>query len=108
MRFTCLLPLLLVQSLALADTANVKEVATRVVDQTNAFRAENKLPEVKENDVLTKAADDFAHFMAGTGKYGHDADGRTPAQRVEAAGYKYAIVLENIQMQYNSNDFTTE
>jgi uncharacterized protein YkwD len=108
LRFSICVFLLVIQTAANADTADVKEVARRVVEQTNAFRVENKRPEVKTNDVLTQVADQFAQFMARTGKYGHEADGRTPSQRVSAAGYDWAIVLENIQMQYDSSDFMTE
>lgn len=34
--------------------------------------------------------------MAKTGKYGHAADGRKPAERAAAHGYEYCIVRENI------------
>src|SRR4051812_29861706 len=93
---------------ATLPSADVAKVAAQIVEQTNAFRRDNKLPGVKPNDTLTHTAKEFAEYMARTGKYGHEADGRTPAQRVEAAGYQYAVVAENIQMQYSSRDFTTD
>jgi hypothetical protein len=46
--------------------------------------------------------------MATTDRYGHDADGRRPSERVQRFGYDYCLVAENIGYQYNSTGFTTE
>jgi hypothetical protein len=46
--------------------------------------------------------------MARTERYGHDADGRTPAQRVSAQGYAHCLVAENIAWQFRCGGFTTE
>ncbi len=72
------------------------QVAESIVSRTNDFRKEHDLPAVKTNEHLEKAAQKFAEFMARTSKYGHHADGRTPAQRTQAAGYEYCVVRENI------------
>ncbi|HZF80939.1 MAG TPA: CAP domain-containing protein, partial [Rubrivivax sp.] len=40
-------------------------------------------------------------------RYGHQADGREPSQRVEAAGYEWCMVAENIGWQYDSRGFDT-
>lgn len=45
--------------------------------------------------------------MARTGKYGHTADGRTPARRAAAAGYDYCLVAENIAYEYRSTGFSS-
>lgn len=72
------------------------ETAKRIVDRTNAFRRKNDLPPVQPDRDLTKAANQFARYMADSGKYGHQADGRTPSERAKASGYDYCIVRENI------------
>ena len=90
------------------DTADVSKVAALIVEQTNEFRKAEKREPLKTNAELTKAAEYFAQFMAETGKYGHEADGLTPAQRAKKYGYDYCLVLENIAYQYSSAGFTTQ
>lgn len=89
-------------------TPSLDAVAEQIIAQTNAFRAQEGLPAVSRDPVLQQAADGFALFMAQSGKYGHEADGREPAQRVSAAGYEYCIAAENIAYQFDSRGFTTE
>lgn len=72
------------------------EVRQSILEQVNQFRKSEELGAVKTDDTLQKTAKKFAEFMARTGKYGHRADGRTPAERATAEGYDYCIVLENI------------
>jgi len=94
-----------------ARTDNVPEpgpTTKQIVDRTNAFRKAQGLEPVQTDDTLTKTAQSFADFMARTDKYGHQADGRTPAQRAEAQGYEYCLVLENIAWQYSSAGFTSD
>jgi uncharacterized protein YkwD len=70
--------------------------SARVTAQTNALRQQNALNEVVASDALTAAAVAFARYMARTGNYGHEADGRTPADRARAQGYDLCLVDENI------------
>lgn len=88
-----------------ADPAGV---AALVTQQTNAFRAANKLPALQVSPTLTDAAQRFAEYMASTEHYGHEADGRQPAERALAQGYEYCIVAENIGYQFSSRGFATE
>jgi uncharacterized protein YkwD len=67
-----------------------------ILDQTNAFRAEHGRGPVRENSILTEDARAFAAYLARTGGFDHEADGRTPGQRAEAAGYDYCEVAENL------------
>ena len=91
-----------------AAAADVEEAAKRIVEQTNAFRqAQGREPQAV-NAALEQAAGDFAAFMAKNGKYGHAADGRTPAERAAAHGYDYCIVLENIAYLFRSTGYDTE
>ncbi len=46
--------------------------------------------------------------MGDSGKYGHHADGRTPAERTKAAGYEYCVIRENIAYRMNTGEVTDE
>jgi uncharacterized protein YkwD len=84
---------------AQAAPARAEEAAgasRAVLDQVNALRTRNGLPALAHDALLARAADDFAQYMARTGRYGHEADGRTPSERAQAHGYAYCIVDENI------------
>ncbi|TWU51261.1 CAP domain-containing protein [Rubripirellula reticaptiva] len=89
-----------------SDDPLITEVETAIVLQTNEFRKEDGLPSVNENANLTETASKFASFMATREKYGHHADGRTPAQRAKASGYKYCVVRENIAYRTNTGEVT--
>ncbi|MET0569335.1 MAG: CAP domain-containing protein [Hyphomicrobiaceae bacterium] len=75
---------------------------------TNAFRQENKLGQVTPNKELAAAARWFAEYLAKTGKFAHEADGREPQQRAAAHGYKYCMVGENLAKNLDSRGFTTD
>ena len=83
-------------------------VVRGIVEQTNAFRKEHERVPVKPDKQLTKASQSFADYMARTGKYGHTADGKQPAERAAAHGYAFCIVLENIAYMYSSAGFETK
>lgn len=87
--------------------ADTTEAARLVVAQTNAFRRSQGLANTTRNPQLDEVARRFAEFMARSDKYGHEADGRTPAQRAQAQGYDFCVVLENIAFQYSSAGFRT-
>lgn len=72
---------------------DAEEKITRL---TNDLRTSVGLEELSASEPLRAAATEFARFMLAEGKYGHQADGRRPAQRAEDAGYEYCIVRENI------------
>ena len=87
--------------------ADVAIAAERVMGATNELRRGQGLPVVKPQRQLEQAAQEFARYMARTARYGHEADGREPAQRAEAHGYAYCVVLENIAYHYDSRGLTT-
>ncbi|HWH40264.1 MAG TPA: CAP domain-containing protein [Usitatibacter sp.] len=87
--------------------ADVATAAGRVMAATNELRRGEGLPALKPQRQLEQAAQEFARYMAKTARYGHEADGREPAQRAEAQGYAYCVVLENIAYHYDSRGFTT-
>lgn len=76
-----------------------------IIELTNLFRTEHRLGEVKPNPALTAAARAFAEYLAKTGKFAHEADGREPRQRAEAHGYRYCLVAENLAMNLDSRGF---
>src|SRR6185436_2512078 len=78
-----------------------------IVEMTNAFRKENRLGALKPNAALAAAARAFAEYLAKTGKFAHEADGREPAQRAEAQGYRYCFVAENLALNLDSRGFET-
>lgn len=67
-----------------------------VLDQTNKEREKEKLPPLKANAQLFKAARSHTDNMARTGEFKHELDGKTPADRVKDVGYKYSTMGENI------------
>lgn len=112
MRITlpCLLLILLIlpeRAKAVADP-DLPLVVKQIVERTNAFRKEQNLPPVTIDAQLTATSTDFAQFMAETGKYGHDADGKQPHERAEAHRYEYCVVLENIAYHYDSEGTAQE
>jgi hypothetical protein len=76
-----------------------------VIEKTNTFRSTQALNPLAESPELAQAAHLFAGFMARSGKYGHMADGREPAERAAAQGYDYCIVAENIARVYRSRGY---
>ncbi|MGE5095869.1 MAG: CAP domain-containing protein [Betaproteobacteria bacterium] len=87
--------------------ADIAAATQAVVAQSNAFRQQMERPQLQEEPRLARAAREFARYMARTGRYGHEADGREPPQRAGAQGYDYCIVLENIAYYYDSRGFDT-
>jgi uncharacterized protein YkwD len=87
--------------------ADPARVAALVAQRTSTFRAANKLAPLQVNGTLADAAQRFAEYMASTEHYGHEADGRQPADRALAHGYEYCIVAENIAYQFSSRGFAS-
>lgn len=92
----------------MADLPDLAKTEIVIVELTNAFRRSERLAEVRPNAELTRAAKLFAEYLAKTGRFAHEADGREPAERVVAAGYRYCMVSENLASNLDSRGFTTE
>lgn len=82
--------------------ADAAQAAGLVLAQANALRQREGLAPLAPQPALEAAAREFADYMARTDRYAHDADGRRPADRAEAAGYAYCTVAENIAWQFHS------
>jgi uncharacterized protein YkwD len=80
------------------DVAKVTLTADEqtILDLTNKARAEEKLPLLKMNPTLTEVARAHSKNMAKQGKMDHELDGKKPSDRVNAAGYNWRWVGENI------------
>ncbi|MFK4547701.1 uncharacterized protein YkwD [Streptomyces tendae] len=69
----------------------------QVLALVNEERAAAGCSPVTANDKLTRAADDYSDVMANSGVMSHTGpDGSTMASRVEAAGYQWSTLGENI------------
>ena len=86
---------------------DLPQTETAIIEMTNAFRAENRLGAVKANGTLAKAAKAFAEYLATSGRFAHEADGRKPSDRTKAAGYKHCIVAENLALNQDGRGFAT-
>ncbi len=67
-----------------------------LLDLLNKEREKEKLPPLRPQGLLFKAARGHSANMAKQEKLEHVLDGKTPGQRVLAAGYDYGKVSENI------------
>src|SRR5262249_15055882 len=97
--------LLLVVSLTLAadekkdedkPTVKLSDDEKMILELANKERGKNKTPALKLNKILCEVARKPTENMAKKNKVAHILDGKTPAQRVTAAGYRYTSVGENL------------
>jgi hypothetical protein len=86
---------------------NLPKVEQHIVEMTNQIRRNQSLPALKLDAMLANAARAYANALARSGKFAHDADGRTPGQRAESAGYKACDIAENLAMDKNTRGFDT-
>jgi uncharacterized protein YkwD len=70
----------------------------QLLDLTNKERKKADLPPLRPSPLLFKVARAHSANMAKQGKLEHDLDGKTPFQRMKAAGYRYLRGGENIAM----------
>ena len=88
--------------------ADLSQVASQIIEQTNAFRKSKELAALSIDKTLTQTAKEFASYMARTGRYGHNADEQTPAERAKAEDYELCLIAENIAYQFRTTGFKTE
>lgn len=89
-------------------TPDLAAVEVAIVAKTNAFRGRHKLGAVRRNARLDRAAQAYARYLARTGRFSHSADGRRPADRIKAAGYRYCQVAENLALNVDSRGFAAD
>ena len=81
-------------------------VRTAVLTETNAYRASQNLPQLRQNAALETAATAYAVYLAEHEKMGHTADGSSPPKRVSAQGYKYCYISENVWSSFRHSETT--
>jgi uncharacterized protein YkwD len=74
----------------------LSEAEKGVIEATNAERKKAGLEPLKANPKLTAAARGHAANMAKQDKLEHELDGKTPSDRIKAAGYAGRRTGENI------------
>ena len=80
-----------------SEPVNITETLAAI----NAYREDNGLPPYTTNSQLSKAAQAHANDMACNSLFGHTgSNGSTIAQRVQASGYVYSFVTENVYGSY--------
>lgn len=87
---------------------DIPKAEAAIIEQTNVFRTSNSLAAVLSNVTLTKAARDYARFLASSKVFSHEADGRRPLDRIKAAGYQPCTTAENLALLGHPNGFATE
>jgi uncharacterized protein YkwD len=75
---------------------SAEELEKVIFDLTNKARAKEKLPALRLNSVLTKAARAHSANQSRQEKMAHELDGKNPAQRIRESGYRAARGGENV------------
>lgn len=88
-------------------TPDIPAVEVAIVEMTNLFRRSEKLGAVRRNPVLDRVAREYARYLAKTGTFSHRANGKGPAARAKAGGYRYCEVAENLALDGDSRGFET-
>jgi uncharacterized protein YkwD len=91
-----------------AAAVDLGEAERQIARRIDAARQGQGLAPLSADPALAAAARGLADHMARTNRYGHQADGRRPAERASAAGYDWCMVAENIGWHSRSDGFTTE
>lgn len=89
-----------------ALTPDIAQTEAAIVEMTNDFRARQNLAPVAADPVLAAAARAFAQYLARNNAFSHTADGQTPSQRAQAAGYQGCRLAENLALHRSSEGFT--
>jgi hypothetical protein len=82
-----------------------RDVVRLLVQRTNELRAQSGWRPLTTEPRLTAAAARFARHMAETDRYGHEVDGRQPAERAQAQGYQHCLTAENIAFASSARGF---
>ena len=99
---------LLVALPAVAATPEASRVRKLIVEGTNELRRAQGRDPVRRDAKLDAVAQTFADYMARTGRFEHDADGRKPGDRARQAGYAWCHIAENIAYEFRSSGFTSQ
>lgn len=82
-----------------------EDLINAALEKANAIRIENSSPELELDPKLAAAAQAHANDMRARKFYDHkNPDGKTPVDRVKAAGANYRVIAENIHRGLNDVD----
>lgn len=90
----------------MAEIPDLSLTEAAIVERTNVFRRAEGLGALSRNATLDQAARTFAGFLAKSGRFAHEADGRQPSDRAKAAGYWHCTIAENLALNLDSRGFT--
>jgi hypothetical protein len=90
------------------DLPDIPKVEAAIIEMTNRVRVGKSAGPVKPNAGLSAAARAYAAYLANTGKFSHDADGRQAGERITAAGYEWCLVGENLSLAESSAGFKSD
>jgi uncharacterized protein YkwD len=91
-------------------SVKVNGLEQKVIEATNGFRRDNRLDPLKPSVRLITIAQTHARNMArqdkfgDTDKNGHVLDGKSLKDRIQAGGYEFGRVAENVGYQLNKRD----
>ncbi|MBU6323524.1 MAG: hypothetical protein KGI41_00705 [Patescibacteria group bacterium] len=89
---------------ALSGTSSAAVLPAALAALTNADRAASGLGVLAESALLTKAAQMKADDMAARGYFSHTTpEGKSPLSFLDAVGYRYQNVGENLGLNYASS-----
>lgn len=77
-------------------TQALEAIEEAIFSRVNEYRRANGLPALSSSSELDAAAEQFARFLAESGRVEHDADGRSPAERATESGYQFCSIRENL------------
>lgn len=87
------------------DMADLADLRAEHLVKLNRIRVREGLGTLAPESRLDRVAQDYACLLARTGHFDHTGpDGSTPSQRVQAGGYTYCLIAENIAKGYQSVD----
>lgn len=79
-----------------APELKISKFEQEILDAVNEIRVKNKLNALKPNAILFNVARAHSANQAKHKKMDHVLDGKNPADRVDAAGYDFSSINENI------------
>ena len=103
--------LALAQLMSASAQAQEFEVASSarstIVNETNAYRRQKGLTALSQSARTNEVAQAYAAYLARTNKGGHRADGKSPRDRLSAAGVQVCKVWENFYQSWTRPDPAT-
>jgi len=81
----------------------IGDLMTSVIEHTNRERSRVGASRLTENDRLVLIAQEMAEDLAKSGRLSHtDSRGRSLTQRIDAGGYSWSTIGENVAYGYES------